>query len=84
MSDNSSDGSDVNLSGIDSDLDSLDTVASRSSVASFSDGTYTDVSFDQMQEFLDDDHSDSSDLEQECIPQSRGQRKRASLEANKN
>jgi hypothetical protein len=55
--------SDVSLSDIDSDLESLDSVAD-SSVASFPDGTYTDVSFDLMQEFLDDDLSDSSDLEQ--------------------
>ena len=49
------DGSDDNLSG----SDDSDTLSSDGSVF---DGTYSDISFDEMQEFMDDDLSHSSDL----------------------
>ena len=61
-----SDGSDVNISGDDS-FSSIDDT-SVSSGGSVSNQTYSDhVSFDNMQEFLDNDLSDDSDLEQDEV-----------------
>ena len=70
--DDQSQGSDINLSGDDSfaplsfDDDASSTTSTiYNSGSSVSDQTYTDISFDDMQEILDNDLSDDSDLEQD-------------------